>query len=57
MPERPARDVAADLVRSVAAAREAFLDSATRWVDLRHRFLIKTGKQPGAGRRDRGREH
>ena len=46
MAKRSAREVAAELGRAVANAREAFMESATRWVRLRHGFLIKTGKQP-----------
>lgn len=46
MAKRSAREVAAELSHAVSAAREAFLDAATHWVDLRHRFLIRTGQQP-----------
>ena len=46
MAKRSAQEAAVELSRTVAIAREAFMESATHWVRLRHRFLVKTGKQP-----------
>ena len=46
MAKRSAREAAVELNRAVAKAREEFMESATHWVSLRHRFLVKTGKQP-----------
>ena len=46
MAKRSAHDAAIELSRAVARAREEFMESATHWVSLRHRFLVKMGKQP-----------
>lgn len=46
MRRRPPRSVAEELKTVVDRAREAFLDTATAWMRLRQRFLIRIGKQP-----------
>ena len=44
--KRSAHDAAIELSHAFAQAREKFMESATNWVNLRHRFLVRTGKQP-----------
>lgn len=52
MPKRSTPKTTSELVKAFNKSRETFMDAASRWIQVRQRFLILIGRQPKPDDRD-----